>query len=89
MRALSVPVVNRNYVQFGNIVKQTGGTVTSVFSREKKSVFTVHVSTKSASDQTLSSCSQRNINKPFNANSDGLFPSLTANTDTLKQQVKY
>lgn len=57
----------------------------SVFlKRGKKSVFTVHVSTKSASDQTLSSCSQKNINKLFSANTKGFFPSLRTNIDTLK-----
>lgn len=52
-------------------------------------MFTVHVSTKPESDQTLSSCSQKNINKLFNANTKGLFLSLRANSDTLKQQVKH
>lgn len=85
-----MPVVNRNYVQLGNIVKQMGDRVMSGFSiGGGVTVFTVHVSTKSASDQTLSSCSQKNINKLFNPNTEGFFPSLRANTETLNQQAKY
>lgn len=70
-----MPGVNRNYVQLRNMVKPNRW-------QSNVLVFTVHVSTKSA--QTLS-----RINKLYNADTEGFFPSLRANTDTLKQQVKY
>lgn len=90
-------------MQLGNIVKKKNRWQCNVFLgwgrrgeqggrgcwSVEESMFIVHVSTKSASDQTLSSHSQKNINKLFNANTEGFFPSRRANTDILKQQVKY